>query len=126
MKTFEVGQKVFRVNGYGDILEGTVVYLSPTGASLHVRWGDGWGPSLDKYTKQERAQLLSANEAAKVREDARLRRETQSAGLEYDTVARDLRYLVGVDRKTNDAGIARIRAVTQRLREIVDELKAAP
>ena len=127
MKTFAVGDRVFRQT-YDGLVEGEVVYVSPTGASVHVRWGAGWGSRLDKYTKREweGEGILLPHEAARAREDARLRRETQSAGLEYDTVARDLRYLVGVDHKPTEAGVARIRAVTQRLREIVDELKAAP
>lgn len=90
MKTFEVGDFVYRLTLRGEE-EGRVESFSTTGASMRVRWRDG---RLEAFAKGSRGQLMTWVEMGRLREKRRIEDEARAAKAEYQYAVRRLAWAV--------------------------------
>lgn len=129
MKSFEVGQRVWRVCQGGtlqeDLQEGAVVSVSPTGASVRVKWGWIPGPIVRQhycYLRWEQNKLLTDTQAAAWRETNGFDRKERAHRSALDTAIDDLRNALNVRHYSTDERIAKIRCATAEVRAMVNRI----
>ena len=123
MKTFEVGQRVWRSDTKGDLQEGRVVSFSPTGASMRVRWETGGNGIPVPYNRAERHNLLTDAQADAWRQRKMREREARSAWIAFDTAVRELNGALGRTYGATDEMTAKIRRTTDDLTKIIHQLR---
>lgn len=122
MKTFDVGQKVWR-RGVCGLEEGTVTSFSPKGISMWVTYRDGrrWC-----YKAPERNDLLTEAEADAIRGRERVAKDWRTALHEYHEAVRKLTSAVDGGQVPGGHMADTIRRVTAQLVAIEQDLVGQP